>query len=176
MEKWSIEWKRALGTWELNWICRYELAFKGFLNWRKGLAFLMVLEGHTWSMKIVSTQPSFGVRWLRGKSLAFLMVFEGHTWNMKIVSTQPSFGVRWSRGKGLAFLMLFEGHTWNVKIVSTQPSFGVRWLRGKGLAFLMLFEGHTWPRGGGVLGSGFAGYVPLASQNPHPFIVYSVAN
>ena len=29
---------------------------------------------------------------------------------------------------------------------------------------------------GGVLGSGFAGYVPLASQNPHPIIVYSVAN
>ena len=25
-------------------------------------------------------------------------------------------------------------------------------------------------------GSGFAGYVPLASQNPHPIIVYSVAN
>ena len=30
--------------------------------------------------------------------------------------------------------------------------------------------------GGGVLGSGFAGYVPLASQNPYPIIVYSVAN
>ena len=29
---------------------------------------------------------------------------------------------------------------------------------------------------GGVLGSSFAGYVSLASQNPHPFIVYSVAN
>ena len=29
---------------------------------------------------------------------------------------------------------------------------------------------------GGALGSGFAGYVPLASQNPHPIIVYSVAN
>ena len=28
----------------------------------------------------------------------------------------------------------------------------------------------------GVLGSGFAEYVPLASQNPHPIIVYSVAN
>ena len=33
------------------------------------------------------------------------------------------------------------------------------------------------PGGGGeVLESGFAGYVPLASQNPHPIIVYSVAN
>ena len=31
------------------------------------------------------------------------------------------------------------------------------------------------PGGGGVR-SGFAGYVPLASQNPHPIIVYSVAN
>ena len=30
--------------------------------------------------------------------------------------------------------------------------------------------------GGGVLGSGFAGYVPLVSQNPYPIIVYSVAN
>ena len=30
--------------------------------------------------------------------------------------------------------------------------------------------------GGGVLGSGFAGYVPLAPRNPHPIIVYSVAN
>ena len=29
---------------------------------------------------------------------------------------------------------------------------------------------------GGVLGSGFAGYVPLTSQSPHPIIVYSVAN
>ena len=29
---------------------------------------------------------------------------------------------------------------------------------------------------GGVLGSGFAGYVPLAFQNPHSIIVYSVAN
>ena len=31
-------------------------------------------------------------------------------------------------------------------------------------------------RGGGVFGSGFAGYVPLASQSPYPIIVYSVAN
>ena len=29
---------------------------------------------------------------------------------------------------------------------------------------------------GGVLGSIFAGYVPLASQNPYPIIVYSVTN
>ena len=29
---------------------------------------------------------------------------------------------------------------------------------------------------GGVLGSGFAGYMPLASQNPYPIIVYSVAS
>ena len=32
------------------------------------------------------------------------------------------------------------------------------------------------PGGGWLLGSGFAGYVPLASQNPHPIIAYSVAN
>ena len=30
--------------------------------------------------------------------------------------------------------------------------------------------------GGGVLGLIFAGYVPLASQNYYPIIVYSVAN
>ena len=29
--------------------------------------------------------------------------------------------------------------------------------------------------GGGVLGLIFAGYMPLASQNPYPIIVYSVA-
>ena len=29
---------------------------------------------------------------------------------------------------------------------------------------------------GGVLGSGFARYVLLVSQSPHPIIVYSVAN
>ena len=35
-----------------------------------------------------------------------------------------------------------------------------------------------FPRGWGwgVLGSIFAGYVPLASQNPYPFIVYFMAN
>ena len=38
--------------------------------------------------------------------------------------------------------------------------------------FLLIALG---PGGGGVLGSGFAGYVPLASQNPYPIIVYSVA-
>ena len=32
------------------------------------------------------------------------------------------------------------------------------------------------PGGGGVLGLTFAGYVLLASQNPHPIIVYSVTN
>ena len=30
--------------------------------------------------------------------------------------------------------------------------------------------------GGGAVGSGFAGCVLLASQNPHPILVYSVAN
>ena len=29
---------------------------------------------------------------------------------------------------------------------------------------------------GGLLGSIFAGYVPLASYSPYPIIVYSVAN
>ena len=32
-----------------------------------------------------------------------------------------------------------------------------------------------WFKTRGLLGSIFAGYVPLASQNPHPIIVYSVA-
>ena len=34
---------------------------------------------------------------------------------------------------------------------------------------------NTYPRGG-VLGSIFAGYVPLAYPDPYPIIVYSVAN
>ena len=39
------------------------------------------------------------------------------------------------------------------------------------------FLGLLRPRGGGgVLGSSFAGYVPLASQSPYPIIVYSVAS
>ena len=33
-----------------------------------------------------------------------------------------------------------------------------------------------WGGGPGVLRSSFAGYVPLASQNPYPIIVYSVAS
>ena len=33
-----------------------------------------------------------------------------------------------------------------------------------------------YPPGGGVLGSIFAGYVPLAPPSPYPIIVYSVAN
>ena len=37
-------------------------------------------------------------------------------------------------------------------------------------------QGVTEPAPGGVLGSNFAGYVPLASQNPYPIIVYSVTN
>ena len=32
------------------------------------------------------------------------------------------------------------------------------------------------PGGGGATWVRFAGYVPLASQNPHPILVYSVAN
>ena len=35
--------------------------------------------------------------------------------------------------------------------------------------------GGVGGRGGGVLGLIFAGYVPLASQNPYPIIVYYVA-
>ena len=38
------------------------------------------------------------------------------------------------------------------------------------------FYTTLWPGGGGVLGTIFAGYVPLASPNPYPIIVYSVVN
>ena len=37
-------------------------------------------------------------------------------------------------------------------------------------------DARTPGGGGGLLGSGFAGYVLLASHNPHPIVVYSVAN
>ena len=43
-------------------------------------------------------------------------------------------------------------------------------------SMVMIGGGPVEPGGGGVLESGFAGYVPLASQNPHPIIVYSVAS
>ena len=36
-------------------------------------------------------------------------------------------------------------------------------------------DGGGGGKGGGVLGLIFAGYVPLASQNPYPIIVYYVA-
>ena len=54
----------------------------------------------------------------------------------------------------------------SVKEHSTVP----KWLTSGGT--------QTWTPGGGggVLGSSFAGYVPLASQNPYPIIVYSVAS
>ena len=41
---------------------------------------------------------------------------------------------------------------------------------------LQVMEFCYRPEGGGVLRLGFAGYVPLASQNPNSIIVYSVAN
>ena len=39
----------------------------------------------------------------------------------------------------------------------------------------MVYE-LLYPRGGGVLGFSFAGYVPLASQSLYPIIVYFVAS
>ena len=44
------------------------------------------------------------------------------------------------------------------------------WFRRKSL------HSFSPPCGGGVLGSIFAAYLPLASQNPYPIIVYSVVN
>ena len=58
-----------------------------------------------------------------------------------------------------------------------KPSGG--WTGWVNLLHFILFEYlklRKYPGGGGVLGSGFAGYVPLASQSPYPIIVYSVAN
>ena len=46
-----------------------------------------------------------------------------------------------------------------------------KWIRG--MAILWQDQPNA---PGGVLGSIFAGYVPLASPNPYPIIVYSVAN
>ena len=41
---------------------------------------------------------------------------------------------------------------------------------------LIFFLQSQPPRGGGVFGSIFAGYVPLASPKPYPIIIYSVTN
>ena len=51
----------------------------------------------------------------------------------------------------------------------------------KPVTFLYLLGSRTFlgglgSGGGRVLGSTFAEYVPLASQNPYPITVYSVAN
>ena len=49
--------------------------------------------------------------------------------------------------------------------------------RRQQIVFQKLTLLKTATPGGGILtGSGFAGYVPLASQNPHPIIVFSVDN
>ena len=56
-------------------------------------------------------------------------------------------------------------------------------VKSKSKSFILKEKSKTdylgYPRvgeGGGVLGSMFAGYVPLASQTPYPIIVYSVSN
>ena len=43
-------------------------------------------------------------------------------------------------------------------------------------SFVSICPGPEGGGGGGVLGLIFAGYVPQASHNPCPIIVYSVAN
>lgn len=55
------------------------------------------------------------------------------------------------------------------------PNLDTRCMIGK-----IAFSGKEWRKfpgwgGGGVLGFIFARYVPLASQNPHPTIIYFVA-
>ena len=50
-------------------------------------------------------------------------------------------------------------------------------ISGSGVVARAAGPGRRGGGGGGVvLGSGFAGYVPLVSQNPHSIIVYSVAS
>ena len=61
------------------------------------------------------------------------------------------------------------------KLDEMQAYVSHRLLFCKTITLFMLSDGLNRP-GGGVLGSGFAGHVLLASQNPHPIIVYSVAN
>ena len=60
---------------------------------------------------------------------------------------------------------------------SARPVNGGGFFEGRSQAYCLLAANVTvswW--GWQVLGLIFAGYVPLASQSPYPFIVYSVAN
>ena len=50
------------------------------------------------------------------------------------------------------------------------PCSPFEWFKAWGVVMVVVVVG-----GGGVLGLIFAGYVPLASQNPFPIIVYYVA-
>ena len=50
------------------------------------------------------------------------------------------------------------------------PCSPFEWFKAWGVVMVVVVVG-----GGGVLGLIFAGYVPLASQNPYPIIVYYVA-
>ena len=50
------------------------------------------------------------------------------------------------------------------------PCSPFKWFKALGVVVVVVGVG-----GGGVFGLIFAGYVPLASQNPYPIIVYYVA-
>ena len=52
------------------------------------------------------------------------------------------------------------------------PCSPFKWFKALGVVVVVVVVGVG---GGGVFGLIFAGYVPLASQNPYPIIVYYVA-
>ena len=52
------------------------------------------------------------------------------------------------------------------------PCSPFKWFKALGVVVVVVVVGVG---GGGVFGLIFAGYVPLASQNPNPIIVYYVA-
>ena len=62
----------------------------------------------------------------------------------------------------------FERHPSFIVIGPTSENVG-RWKTSLPVAVIQISRG-------GVLVSGFTGYVPLPSQNPHPITVYSVAS
>ena len=74
-------------------------------------------------------------------------------------------------GEGTLFKSARGGEGWGIPIYIDYKLWACLY-RCKGYGFTAFLSRG----GGGVFGSSFAGYVPLASQNPHPFIVYSVAN
>ena len=76
----------------------------------------------------------------------------------------------------LVFMFLIVQPTGFFEVLKKKKELQMKIMYCSSLRMIYTITMYSNPGGEGVLGSSFAGYVPLASQNPYPIIVYSVAN